>query len=40
MSAEDIAARFGAALHVSSKRLRLCAVSPQLMRVYRLSLVN
>jgi ParB family chromosome partitioning protein len=33
--AEDIAARFGVTAHVVRQRLRLGAVSPRLMRVYR-----
>jgi ParB family chromosome partitioning protein len=35
MGAEDIAARFGVTPHVVRQRLRLGAVSPKLMRVYR-----
>jgi len=35
MSAEDIAARFGVTPHVVRQRLRLGAVSPKLMQVYR-----
>ncbi len=35
MSAEDIAAHFGVTAHVVRQRLRLGAVSPKLMQVYR-----
>jgi ParB family chromosome partitioning protein len=35
MNAEDIAARFGVTPHVVRQRLRLGAVSPKLMQVYR-----
>jgi ParB family transcriptional regulator, chromosome partitioning protein len=35
MSAEDIAARFGVTAHVVRQRLRLAAISPKLMQVYR-----
>lgn len=33
--AEEIAARFGVTAHVAKQRLRLGAVSPKLMQVYR-----
>ena len=35
MSAEDIAARSGGTAHVVRQRLRLAAISPKLMQVYR-----
>jgi ParB family chromosome partitioning protein len=35
MGAEDIAARFGVTAHVVRQRLRLGAISPKLMQVYR-----
>ena len=35
MGAEDIAARFGVTAHVVRQRLRLAAISPKLMQVYR-----